>query len=190
MNEETRIASALGTASGDQTTDELLILVYDDLRRLAAQKLARESPGQTLQATALVHEAYLRLMKGEESAAWDHRGHFFVAAARAMQRILVERARQKLSKKRGGELVRSELGETALVTVLPDERLLDLDEALGKLVQHSPEEAKLVQLRYFAGLTIEEAAELLGITRNVAYRYWTYAKAFLTDQLSTHTTGD
>jgi RNA polymerase sigma factor (TIGR02999 family) len=183
MNEVTHILNAVG--QGDATAaEELLTLVYDDLRRLAARKLAQEAPGQTLQATALVHEAYLRLVGEGSEQQWSHRGHFFMAAAEAMRRILVEQARRKQTKKAGGDVQRVETREADLAISVSTDQLIDLDEALAKLAEHSPQEAELVKLRYFTGLTIEESADALGITRNVAYRYWSYAKAYLTTVLS------
>lgn len=172
-------------ANGDrQAAEQLLPVVYDDLRGLAARKLAQEPPGQTLQATALVHEAYLQLIRSETELKWDHRGHFFVAAAEAMRRILIDRARAKQTAKRGGDLQRMELQEADLVASVPADELLDLHEALEQLERSSPEEASLVKLRYFAGLTLEEAAEALGISRATASRYWAYASAYLRKALS------
>jgi RNA polymerase sigma factor (TIGR02999 family) len=178
MSEVTRILDAL--VQGDpQVANQLLPLVYDELRRLAAHKLAHEAPGQTLEATALVHEAYLRLVDGAPEQPWQSRGHFFAAAAEAMRRILVENARRKRSLKRGGNLTRQDLEEGQLTVPGPREDLLDLDEALSKLAAKDPVKAELVQLRYFAGLTVEEAARALGISSTTAERYWTYAKAWL-----------
>jgi RNA polymerase sigma factor (TIGR02999 family) len=178
MTNLSQILNAL--ASGDkQAAEQLLPVVYDDLRRLAARKLSQEAPGQTLQATALVHEAYLQLVAAGEEPKWDHRGHFFMAAAEAMRRILINRAMEKKTLKRGGDRGRVELQEAHLVISVPDDNLLDLNEALDKLEQDSPEEARLVKLRYFAGLTLEEAADALGISRATAARYWAYARAYL-----------
>jgi RNA polymerase sigma factor (TIGR02999 family) len=183
MSEVTQLLQSID--EGDTTAaDELLILVYDDLRRIAAQNLAREAPGQTLQPTALVHEAYLRVVGEEPAKRWEHRGHFFVAAAEAMRRIVVEQARRKQAAKRGGGAQRVEYTEASVEISIPIDQLIDLNDALDKLAEHSPDEAELVKLRYFTGMTIEEAADTLGVTRNVAYRYWTYAKAFLTTALS------
>jgi RNA polymerase sigma factor (TIGR02999 family) len=177
MNDVTHILSAI--EQGDPSAaDQLLPLVYDELRKLAAQKLAREKPGQTLQATALVHEAYLRLVDAEEAQDWNSRGHFFAAAAEAMRRILVENARRKKSAKRGGHLKRVELDEDFTRNTSPD-LLLALNEALDKLAQEDPVKAKLVQLRCFAGLSHQEAARVLGISRPTADRYWAYAKTRL-----------
>jgi RNA polymerase sigma factor (TIGR02999 family) len=163
---------------------ELLPLVYDELRKLAAAKLARETPGQTLEATALVHEAYLRLLAGPGHEAgvepqFDHCGHFFAAAAEAMRRILVENARRKNAEKHGGGLHRHDAAEIAIAAPEPTEDLIALDEALDKLTELDPVKAELVKLRYFAGLTIEEAAAALGISAATAKRYWTYSRAWL-----------
>jgi RNA polymerase sigma factor (TIGR02999 family) len=158
----------------------LLPVLYDELRRLAGQKMAQEKPGQTIQATALVHEAYLRLVgDGEDGRAWQSRGHFFAAAAEAMRRILVEAARRKMRLKRGGKLVREELVEEAIIGPEEHEDLVELDAALEKLATVDPRKAELVKLRYFAGLTSEQAAELLGISATTAERYWSYARAWL-----------
>jgi RNA polymerase sigma factor (TIGR02999 family) len=158
---------------------ELLPLVYDELRRLAAQRLAQEKPGQTLQATALVHEAYLRLVGREPGAPWNGRGHFFAAAAEAMRRILVENARRKLRGRHGGGLVRHDVDEVDLPIPEPREDLVALDEALGLLAAEDRQAADLVQLRYFAGLTLPEAAEALGVAPRTADRLWAYARAWL-----------
>jgi RNA polymerase sigma factor (TIGR02999 family) len=178
MSEVTRILSAI--EQGDpRAAEHLLPLVYDALRELAAHKLARESPDQTLQATALVHEAYLRLVDGESVQRWDTRGHFFAAAAEAMRRILVENARRKGSRKHGGGRKREDLQLIVSVDREPVEDLLALDDALGKLAEEDPKKAALVKLRYFAGLTVQEAADALGISRATADRYWAYAKVWL-----------
>jgi RNA polymerase sigma factor (TIGR02999 family) len=183
MSDVTQILKAI--EHGDKlAAEQLLPAVYDDLRRLAARKLANESPGQTLQATALVHEAYLRLVKSELALQWDHRGHFFMAAAEAMRRILINRALEKQTLKRGGDAGRVELQEADLVISAPSDQLLDLNEALEKLTEHSPQEAELVKLRYFAGLTLEEAAGALDISRATASRYWAYARSFLKKVMS------
>jgi RNA polymerase sigma factor (TIGR02999 family) len=179
MSEVTRLLESFG--EGDpQATAELLPLVYEELRRLAAAKLIQEKPGQTLQATALVHEAYLRLL-GPAGAdqPWNSRGHFFAAAAEAMRRILVENARRKGRKKHGGDLKRVELGEADLATATSDERLLDINEALDSLAAEDTQAAELVKLRFFAGFSLSEAAELLGMSRTSAYEQWTYARAWL-----------
>ncbi len=183
MNDVTQILKAI--EDGDQqAAEELLPAVYDDLRRLASRKLAQEPSGQTLQATALVHEAYIALVAPEGKQKWDHRGHFFMAAAEAMRRILVNRALQKKTLKRGGDRQRVELHQAELVISVPADELLDLDGALNKLAEESPQEAELVKLRYFAGITLVEAADVPGISRATASRYWSYAKAFLKRTLS------
>jgi RNA polymerase sigma factor (TIGR02999 family) len=172
----TRVLSAID--QGDpQAAAELLPLVYDELRKLAAQKLAHEKPGQTLQATGLVHEAYLRLVGGNSPRLYRDRRHFFAAASNAMRRILVDQARRKQSRKRGGGAEREELPE--LVAPEPDAELLALDEALEKLAALDPAKAKLVELRYFAGLSGDQVAEVLGISPSTADRYWAYARAWL-----------
>ena len=176
----TEITRLIESASGgdDRAAERLLEAVYDELRRLASDRLAREKPGQTLQATALVHEAWLRLT-GDEREDWKGRGYFFSAAAEAMRRILVERARSKGRLKRGGDLERIELDEAQAI-VLPDSLdLLALDEALTKLAAEDARKAKLVELRYFTGLTLDQAAKALDISPATADRYWAYARAFL-----------
>ena len=178
MSDITRILSAI--EHGDpQAADQLLPLVYQELRRLAASRLAGEAPGQTLQATALVHEAYLRLVEPDGARRWDSRGHFFAAAAEAMRRILVENARRRGRQKRGGGRARVELLEGDLVVDDPPEEVLVVDEALERLAAEDPEAAALVKLRYFAGLSVEEAAEALGLSRATAYRHWAYARAWV-----------
>jgi RNA polymerase sigma factor (TIGR02999 family) len=159
--------------------EQLLPLVYSELRQLAAAKLTNEKRGQTLQATALVHEAYLRLVDVEKVHHWDSRGHFFAAAAEAMRRILVENARRKGRQKHGGEWSRVELGEVELATTTTDERLLAIDEALDRLADEDPQAAQLVKLRFFAGFSITEAAEIIGVSRTTAYEQWAYARAWL-----------
>ena len=184
MNDVTRVLSAI--EHGDpRASEELLPLIYRELRRLAQHRLAREKPGQTLQATALVHEAYLRLVDGEEGERWNSRGHFFAAAAEAMRRILVENARRKRTEKHGGLLQRQDLDdiEIAAPAPAPSQDLLALDEALAKLEAEEPVKAQLVKLRYFAGLAEDEAASVLGISRTTAQRYWRYAKAWLVTEL-------
>jgi RNA polymerase sigma factor (TIGR02999 family) len=158
---------------------DLLPLVYDELRRLAAQRLAREAPGQTLQATALVHEAYLRIAGRDPDRPWDGRGHFFAAAALAMRRILVENARRRHRIKRGGDRARIELDKAQTTAPETDDDLLALDEALERLAKNDTTKAELVQLRIFAGLTNAQAAEILGISTTTADRYWAYARAWL-----------
>jgi RNA polymerase sigma factor (TIGR02999 family) len=178
MSDVTHILSAI--EQGDpQAAEQLLPLVYQELRLLAAQRLAREKPGQTLQATALVHEAYLRLVGGEKAQHWDGRGHFFAAAAEAMRRILIESVRRKKSKKHGGEEERVPLDQIDIALPLPDDDLLALDEALTRLAAERPEVAELIKLRFFAGLTMDEAAQTLGISPATAYRQWNYARAWL-----------
>ena len=187
MSDVTRILSAI--ERGDpQAAEELLPLVYAELRQLAAHRLAHEKPGQTLQATALVHEAYLRLVaSGDASASraqrWDSRGHFFAAAAEAMRRILVENARRKDRLKHGRELQRVDLESGCRVSEAPSLDLLALDEALTKLAESEPAKAELVKLRFFAGLTMPEAAAALDISLATAERYWTFAKAWLYAEL-------
>jgi RNA polymerase sigma factor (TIGR02999 family) len=177
MNDVTRILSAIG--HGDpRAAGQLLPLVYDELRKLASQKLAREKPGQTLQATALVHDAYLRLV-GKEDPAWDGRGHFFAAAAEAMRRILIERARGKGRVKRGGDWRRVDLDNLDLVASASPDQVLTLDEAIERLAAEDAVAAGLVKLRYYAGLSIEQAAGSLEISTATAYRHWAYARAWL-----------
>lgn len=184
MTEITRILTAIDQGDA-QAANELLPLVYDELRRLAARKMAQEAPGQTLQATALVHEAYLRLV-GSQDQNWDSRGHFFAAAAEAMRRILVENARRKLRIKRGGNRQRLELQEVDLAIDPPSDDLVALHEALEKLTKEDKQTAELVKLRYFAGLTTEQAAEVLGVSRRTAYRDWAYASSWLRLEISEH----
>jgi RNA polymerase sigma factor (TIGR02999 family) len=174
MSDITRVLDEV--RAGTAGADELLPLVYDELRKLAAARLAHEKPGQTLDATALVHEAYLRLVGGQE---FDHRGHFFAAAAEAMRRILVENARRKNAEKHGGGLQRHDAAELPIAAPEPVEDLVALDEALDKLAALDPQKAELVKLRYFAGLTIEEAADAIGISPATAKRHWTYSRAWL-----------
>jgi RNA polymerase sigma factor (TIGR02999 family) len=166
-----------------QAARDLLPLVYDELRRLAAQRLAHEKPGHTLQATALVHEAYLRIAGPDTGKCWDGRGHFFAAAAEAMRRILVENARRKSREKHGGEYDRCELDSEAIAAPVPAEDLIALDEALEKLTRLDPPIAELVKLRYFADLTIPQSAEILGISPRTADFHWKYAKAWLRAEL-------
>jgi RNA polymerase sigma factor (TIGR02999 family) len=178
MSEVTRILSAI--EHGDpQAAEQLLPLVYEALRQLAAQRLAQEKPGQTLQATALVHEAYLRLVDVKQVQQWNSRGHFFAAAAEAMRRILVEHARRKRRQKRGGDRQQVDFDLVQLSVAGPSDDLVALDDALSKLAQQHPARAELVKLRYFAGLTLREAAQILGISSSTADRYWTYARAWL-----------
>ncbi len=185
MNDVSRILQDI--ADGDpRASEQLLPLVYDELRRLAAQKLASERPGQTLQATALVHEAYLRLIVGNQARDWGGRGHFFAAAAGAMRRILVEAARRKGSRRRGGERRQCELLDGDLVTCPASDELLDLNEALSKLGFVDAQAAEVVKLRVFAGMTVEEVAEHLGISPRTAKRSWAYARAWLGRELATN----
>jgi RNA polymerase sigma factor (TIGR02999 family) len=190
MNDVTRILSAI--EQGDpQAAEQLLPLVYDELRKLAAQKLAQERPGQTLEATALVHEAYIRLVGDEKhkpdapAREWNSRGHFFAAAAEAMRRILVESARRKHSLKRGGDLARRDADPDDLPVAAPGDPLevLAIHEALDRLARKSPRKAELVKLRYFLGCTMAETAQILGIAPATAEEDWTYAKAWLRRQL-------
>jgi len=177
MADVTRILNAI--EGGDlQAADTLLPIVYDELRRLAAQKLSREKPGQTLQATALVHEAYIRLV-GSEDPGWKHLGHFFGAAAEAMRRILVDQARAKASAKRGGDCQRVDLCEAELADQAPSVDLLALDEALTKLAERDETDAEITKLRYFAGLTEEETGRALGLSARTVRRRWRYARAWL-----------
>ena len=178
MSDVTRILSAI--EQGDPSAaEQLLPLVYDELRQLAAQKLAHEQPGQTLQATALVHEAYLRLVGGETPQRWDGRGHFFAAAAEAMRRILVDQARRRQAAKRGGLQKRVEMPESRLAAPMPDDELLALHEALEQLASIDSAAADLVRLRFFAGLKTTEAAEALGISVRSAHDLWAYARSWL-----------
>jgi RNA polymerase sigma factor (TIGR02999 family) len=183
MGDVTRILA--GIEQGDpRVAEQLLPLVYDELRRLAAQKMAQENPGQTLQATALVHEAYVRLVDREQAQDWDNRGHFFAAAAEAMRRILIDLARQKLSDRRGGGRQRCELSDADRVTVPISDELLDLDDALTRLSSVDPQAAELVKLRVFAGMTVEEAAAVQGVSSRTAKRNWAYARAWLGRELA------
>jgi RNA polymerase sigma factor (TIGR02999 family) len=166
-----------------QAAEQLLPLVYDELRRLAARKLALEKPGQTLQATALVHEAYLRLVDSDTLRGWNGRGHFFAAAAEAMRRILIERARSKGRQKSGGDWHRVDLDNLDLFSSVTHDQLLALDEAIERLAEDDPTAAGLVKLRYYAGLSLEQAAETLPISTATAYRHWSYARAWLLSTL-------
>jgi RNA polymerase sigma factor (TIGR02999 family) len=178
MSEVTQILNAI--EQGDpRAADQLLPLIYDELRKLAAQKLNQEKPGQTLEPTALVHEAYLRLVDGNMAKKWDSRGHFFVAAAEAMRRILVETARRKKRLKHGGQLKRDELPAEGRAVTIALEDVVAVDEALAKLATADPQAAELVKLHYFAGLTIEETAGVLGVSARKAYTIWSYARAWL-----------
>jgi RNA polymerase sigma factor (TIGR02999 family) len=182
MSDITGILSAI--EEGDsRAADQLLPLVYDELRKLAAEKLAQERPGQTLQATALVHEAYLRLLGSGGDPHWDNRRHFFAAAAEAMRRILIDNARRKQSRKHGGGWERRGTDADGLVAREPNLDLLALDAALHRLAEHDPLKSKLVELRYFAGLTGEQAAAVLGISASSADRQWVYTRAWLRREL-------
>jgi RNA polymerase sigma factor (TIGR02999 family) len=189
MNDVTRVLSAI--AQGEpHAAEQLLPLVYDELRRLAALKLAQEKPGQTLQATALVHEAYLRLVGADQAQHWDSRGHFFTACAEAMRRILVENARRRRSEKHGGQFRRIDFEAAQSLAEPPADDLLALDDALDQLAAEDPVKAELVKLRCFAGLSHQEAAEALGISRATADRYWAYAKSWLYCKLYDPDPGD
>jgi RNA polymerase sigma factor (TIGR02999 family) len=177
MSEVTRILSAMERGEA-QAAEELLPLVYEELRRLAQWQMSHEAPGQTLQATALVHEAWLRLV-GDGNPQWENRRHFFGAAAEAMRRILIDIARRKQAARHGGGLRRTELGDLQLTTGAPDEELLAVHEALDALANHDARKAELVKLRYFVGLTLEEAAAVLGLSERTAKRDWAYARAWL-----------
>jgi RNA polymerase sigma factor (TIGR02999 family) len=178
MSDVTRLIEA-AQAGDRKAAVDLLPLVYDELRKLAAARLAAEAPGQTLEPTALVHEAYLRLVGVPESDRWDNRGHFFAAAATAMRHILIERARHKKRIIHGGDRQRQEMQPDLAAAPEPSEELLALDAALSKLAERDPLKAKLVELRYFAGLTGDQAAEILGISPSTADRHWGYARAWL-----------
>jgi len=191
MSKVTQILAAIGRGE-PAATEQLFPLVYDELRKLAAAQLAREKPGQTLQATALVHETYLRLVggqesevRGQESGMWEGRSHFFAAAAEAMRRILVEAARRRQSLKRGGNFVRQDIDELDVPLQQPPEEVLAVHEALGKLAAIDGRAAELVKLRYFAGFTMKEAAEILGIAPRTADDVWAYARAWLAAEIQT-----
>ena len=178
MSDVTQILSAI--EEGDpHAAEQLLPLVYEELRRLAALRLAHEMSGQTLQATALVHEAYLRLVDVQQAQPWNSRGHFFAAAAEAMRRILVEQARRKQADKRGGRRRRVPLEDADAAYTPPDDDLLAIDEALTRLAGEDPQAARLIQLRFFGGLSVAEAAEIIGLSRSSAYEHWAYAKVRL-----------
>jgi RNA polymerase sigma factor (TIGR02999 family) len=178
MTEVIRILSAIEQGE-PHAAEQLLPLVYGELRKLAAQKMAHEAPDHTLQATALVHEAYLRIVHADKAQHFDSRKHFFAAAAEAMRRILVEQARGKRRKKRGGELFRADIDVGTVAASMPEDELLDLDAAMTRLAAEHPIRAKLVQLRFYAGLSNDEAAQILGISSATATRYWRYARAWL-----------
>lgn len=178
MNDVTRILSQIEQGDGN-AAEQLLPLVYEELRKLAAARLTREKPGQTLQATALVHDAYIRLVDVQKAQHWNSRWHFFAAAAEAMRRILIEQARKKNRQRHGGQFNRVELDDAQLSTNLPPDELLMLNDAIDALAAHDRVAAELVKVRYFAGLSMEQAAEAMGIARSTAYEHWTYARAWL-----------
>jgi RNA polymerase sigma factor (TIGR02999 family) len=187
MTEVTHLLSAIEFGA-PSAAEQLLPLVYDELRRLAAQKLAQEKPGHTLQETALVHEAYVRLVEGGDTAAcreprWDSQGHFFAAAAETMRRILIDRAREKRSQKRGGGRKRLDIDAIDLATQSSPDQLLAIDDALAKLAREDPGAARFVELRYFAGLTVAQTGKALDMSTATAYRYWKYARAWLHAEL-------
>jgi len=182
MSDVTQILSQIEDGNG-QAAEKLLPLVYDELRRLAVEKLAHEKPGQTLQATALVHEAYIRLVDVEKVQHWDSRGHFFAAAAEAMRRILINRARDKKRLKHGGHLRRLDLDKIDIAVDTADDELLAVDEALVRLAEENKTCAELVKMRFFAGLSLEDAAAVLGISASTADRYWAYSRAWLFEAL-------
>jgi len=182
MQNVTRVLEAI--EQGDaHAAEQLLPLVYDELRKLAGQKMAQESAGQTLQATALVHEAYIRLIGGADQPGWDNRGHFFAAAAEAMRRILIDNARRKGRVKRGDSRKRVDLDDADLISVAAPDELLLIDEAIARLALEDARAAQLVRLRYFAGLSVEDAAEMSGLSRSTAYEHWSYARAWLHAEL-------
>jgi RNA polymerase sigma factor (TIGR02999 family) len=183
VNDVTRILAVLQHGDG-RAAEELLPLVYNELRRLAAEKVSQEQPGQTLNATALVHEAYLRLVDVEQSQHWNSRGHFFAAAAEAMRRILVEQARRKAVRQRNGQAHRVDLNHLPAADETPGDDLLAIHEALTKLERHDEQAARLVKLRYFAGLTHQEAAEAMGLSRGVADQLWAMARVWLYRQIN------
>src|SRR5262245_22176184 len=183
MNDVTRILSTI--EQGDpQAASQLLPLVYDELRKLAAQKMAHENPGLTLQATALVHEAWLRLADAEKAQHWNSRGHFFAAAAEAMRRILVDQARRRSTAKRGGEAEREALHESAIAAGRPIEELLAVDDLLDGLAEIDPAAANLVKLRFFVGLNMSEVAEAMGISVRAAHDIWAYARTWLRQRIA------
>jgi RNA polymerase sigma factor (TIGR02999 family) len=183
MNEVTRILSAI--EQGDpRASEQLLPLVYDELRRLAAQRMAHEQPNQTLQATGLVHEAYIRLVDTPRAQSWDSRGHFFAAAAEAMRRILVEGARRKQRQKHGAGAAHFAIEENDWVTETTPDQVLAVDDALARLATEDGVAANVVKLRYFAGMSVDEAADALGIHRATAHRHWTYARAWIRAELA------
>jgi RNA polymerase sigma factor (TIGR02999 family) len=182
MSDVTRILSQIEEGDG-KAAEQLLPLVYDELRKLAAERMAHEAPGQTLQATALVHEAYIRLVDSDNALRWDSRGHFFSAAAEAMRRILVDNARRKQRPKHGGDRRRIGLAEVTSLAESQKDEVLAVNDALDCLTEESPETATLVKLRYFAGMSLQEAADAMGIARSTASKHWTYAKSYLYCQI-------
>jgi len=182
VNDVTQILNAAGESEA-LAANELLSLVYEELRRVAAVKMASEAPGQTLQATALVHEAWLRL-SGDEKRRWNDRTHFFATAAETMRRILVDNARRKRAARHGGGQQRVDMPELGSAVVESDEKVLAVDEALEKFAALDPQKAELVKLRYFVGMTLEEAAEALGISERTAKRYWAFARAWLHEEIN------
>jgi RNA polymerase sigma factor (TIGR02999 family) len=178
MSEVTQLLNAIDAGDGNAAA-QLLPLIYEELRKLAAAKMAQEKPGQTLQATALVHEAWLRLAGPNGHKVWNSRGHFFGAAAEAMRRILVEAARRKARLRHGGQLERVAVDEVEITAALPEDRLVQMSEALDELEREAPEAAQVVKLRYFAGLTQEQVSEMMGISLRTAERHWAWAKAWL-----------
>ena len=182
MSDVTQILNEIEDGDG-QAADKLLPLVYDELRKLAAAKMAQENPGQTLQATALVHEAYIRLVDVEKVQHWDSRGHFFSAAAEAMRRILVENARKKATEKRGGSLQKIDIDDFDISDDTSPEQLFAVDDAVTQLTAFDPTAGGIVKLRYFAGLSVEQAGAALGISTKTAYRHWNFARAWLHSEL-------
>ena len=182
MNDVTRILTDVSKGNS-KSTDELLPLVYEELRRMAAHRMAIEPPGHTLQPTALVHEAWLQLVE-TPNQSWQNRAHFFGAAAEAMRRLLIDRARRKQTQRRGAGAAHVELDELDLAGPAPDDQLLALNDALDRFAALEPQQSELVKLRYFVGLTIEEAAEILGISEATAKRWWVYARAWLFEELN------
>jgi RNA polymerase sigma factor (TIGR02999 family) len=182
MSDVTRILSQIEEGDG-KAAEQLLPLVYEELRKLATQKMAQEAPGQTLQATALVHEAYIRLVDTEKAQHWDSRGHFFSAAAEAMRRILVENARKKATKKQGGDFRKIDIDGLDIAGSASPEQLLAIDEAVSQLATLNACAGGIVKLRYFAGLSVEQSAAALGVSSKTAYRHWNYARAWLHSEL-------
>ena len=182
MSDVTHILGQIESGDG-QAAEKLLPLVYDELRKLAAAKMAQENPGQTLQATALVHEAYIRLVDVEKVQHWDSRGHFFSAAAEAMRRILVENARKKATEKRGGSLQKIDIDDFDISDDTSPEQLFAVDDAVTQLTAFDPTAGGIVKLRYFAGLSVEQAGAALGISTKTAYRHWNFARAWLHSEL-------